>query len=238
MRKAVFVSGAAVIAAATAAFLALHTRLHRSPEAPSCRPGPTTPGIDVSYYQRTIDWPAVRRAGIRFAFVRLSDGTTQLDPMFAANWSESRRAGVPRGAYQFFRPDQDAIAQADLMVNAMRGRDRAELPPVLDVEITAGLPAAVVAERAAAWIAHVRARLGVEPIVYTGVDMWRNGGGDRLAAQLLWVAHYTLGCPAVPAPWTRWTFWQHTDQGAVPGIEGPVDLNLFSGTVEQLPIAR
>jgi lysozyme len=212
-------------------------RRHAATAHPECVTGPTTPGIDVSYFQQTIDWRRVYRAGIRFAFIRVSDGADNRDPMFALNWLEARRAGVARGAYQYFRPDQSAVAQADLMISAVRDGG-ADLPPVLDLEITAGLPIATVVERARAWLDRVRGQLGVEPIVYTGGDLWRTGGADPLTRQPLWLAHYTTACPIVPAAWARWTFWQHTDHGAVPGIEGSVDLDLFAGTPGELPALR
>lgn len=239
MRKAgLAIAGVALGVAAAAAAL-VRSRPHPArPERPGCPVGPTLPGIDVSYYQETIDWPRVRRAGIRFAFIRLSDGATLRDAMFATNWAEAKRAGVVRGAYQFFRPDQSVAAQADLMIAAMRGRDRDDLPPVIDLEVDGGLAAPVVAARAQAWIDRVRDKLGVEPIVYTGNDLWRNGGGEPLGAQPLWLAHYTQGCPTLPAPWARWTFWQHTDRGAVPGIDGPVDLDLFAGELGTLDAER
>lgn len=238
MRKALLVAlGIGLGLAAVAAFR-FRPRVRGRPGPPSCQVGPTVPGIDVSYYQETIDWQRVRRAGIRFAFIRLSDGATLPDAKFAINWAESKRMGLVRGAYQYFRPDQSVTAQADLMIAAMRDRDRADLPPVIDIETDAGLTAPVVAARAQRWIDRVRAKLGVEPIVYTGSDLWRNGGAGSLAAQPLWLAHYTQACPTLPAPWTRWTFWQHTDRGAVPGIEGPVDLDLFAGTLGELHAAR
>jgi lysozyme len=239
VRRTILVVAGVAIGFAAVAIIALRLGLHRvKPDHPECRPGPTTPGIDVSYYQETIDWPRVRRAGIRFAFIRLADGATLRDTRFATNWAESRRAGLVRGAYLFFRPDQDVTAQADLMIAAMRGREHGDLPPVIDIEVDGGLPAPAVAARARAWIDRVRAGLGVEPIVYTGSDLWRSGGAEALAAQPLWVAHYTQTCPTLPSPWTRWTFWQHTDRGAVPGIEGPVDLDLFAGTLGELQAAR
>ena len=225
--------------AAAAAAVMFRTRAHAiKPERPGCSTGPTTPGIDVSYHQETIDWQRVRRAGIQFAFIRLSDGVAVRDSRFATNWTEAKRAGLVRGAYQFFRPDQSVTAQADLMIAAMRGRERDDLPPVIDIEVDGGLAPPVVAARAGAWIERVRDKLGVEPIVYTGSDLWRNGGGELLGAQALWLAHYTQGCPTLPSPWTRWAFWQHTDRGAVPGIEGPVDLDLFAGTAGELRATR
>lgn len=197
--------------------------------APTCEAGPTTRGIDVSYFQNTVAWRRVRQAGIQFAFIRVSDGTTVSDPRFADNWSGARRVGVLRGAYQYFRPDESAVAQADLLIAAIR-RDPGELPPVIDVETDGGKSPAQVEARVRAWVDRVRSQLRVEPIVYTGPEFWRRGtGGADLSSQPLWIAHYTRNCPTVPAPWKRWTFWQHTDRGAVPGIEGPVDLNLFAG---------
>jgi lysozyme len=239
VRKAFLVAVGLAVGVAVAA-VALRARSPRGVPAavPGCRTGTVTPGIDVSYYQQTIDWPKVRRAGIRFAFIRVSDGATLRDTMFATNWAEARRAGVVRGAYQFFRPDQSAVAQADLMIAAMHDLARDDLPPVLDLEIDGGLPTPTLVARAQVWLDRVREKLGVEPILYTGNDLWRNGGAEPLATQSLWIAHYTSGCPMLPSPWTRWTFWQHTDRGAVPGIEGPVDLDLFAGTLSNLRTLR
>jgi lysozyme len=235
VRKALLVVAGIALGIAAAAVL---VRARSGPVSRArCELGPITPGIDVSYYQRTVDWQRVRRAGIRFAFIRVSDGATLRDSMFATNWVEARRAGVIRGAYQYFRPDQNVVAQADLMIAAMRDRTRSDLPPALDIEIDAGLTPAALAARAQVWIDRVRDKLGVEPVIYTGSDLWRTGGAGRLATQPLWIAHYTSGCPVLPSPWTHWTFWQHTDRGAVPGIEGPVDLDLFAGTVGDLRAA-
>src|SRR4051812_28606834 len=193
MRKLVIAICSVALGAAAAGFATVRWRLHRAADRPSCQLGPTTPGIDVSYHQDAIDWPRVRRAGIRFAFIRLSDGVAVRDVKFQTNWAEARRAGVVRGAYQYFRPDQSVTAQADLMVTAMRDRAPNDLPPVLDIEVDAGLPSPVVAAHAAAWIASVRDRLGVEPIVYTGSDLWRTSGAGPLGDQPLWLAHYTQG---------------------------------------------
>jgi lysozyme len=106
---------------------------------------------------------------------------------------------------------------------------------VIDVENAGGKSPAELVTRMQTWIARVRDKLGVEPIVYTGPEFWRDKAKNAdLSAQPLWIAHYTRGCPTVPAPWKAWTFWQHTDNGRVPGIEGPVDLDLFAGTMADL----
>lgn len=198
-------------------------------ELPACGVGPTIPGIDVSYHQDVIRWPRVRKAGIRFAFIRVSDGTTFADPRFRENWDGAKRAHIARGAYQFFRPEESATAQADLLIAAL-SRDRGELPPAIDVEVNGGRTREQVAAAIRTWVARVRTRLGVEPIVYTSPDLWRDLTGNAdLSSQPLWIAHYTSECPRVPPEWSEWKFWQHSKTGTVPGIHGPVDLDVLAG---------
>ena len=103
-------------------------------EARVCAQGTTTMGVDVSYYQGTVDWAKAKAAGVKFAFLRVSDGTTFRDPKFVQNWANTKTAGVIRGAYQFFRPSQNVNAQADLMIAALGTYQPGDLPPVIDVE--------------------------------------------------------------------------------------------------------
>lgn len=201
---------------------------------PECQTGPTTPGIDVSYYQPTIDWKRVRKAGVLFAFIRVSDGATFADPAFDKHWSKARPTGILRGAYQYFRPDENARVQADLLIDKIK-HDPGELPPVIDVENTGGKSAKQIARGIAIWVERVRERLGVEPIIYTGPDFWKTAVDNAdFTTQPLWLAHYTTSCPTVPAPWRRWTFWQYSERGEVFGITGPVDLDVFAGTYAEL----
>ena len=233
MHKRLWILGLAAVVAGLVV-VRLWVRDHGTAEldAPSCADGPTTPGIDVSYHQDRIEWSKVRRAGIKFAFIRVSDGLTVTDPEFVRNWSNARAARIARGAYQFFRPEEDAIEQADKLIDAI-ANDPGELAPVIDVEATGGLRPAKLAKQVTLWIDRVRAKLGVEPIVYTSPDFWRDAvGGADLSSQPLWIAHYTRDCPRVPAPWTRWTFWQYSKTGRVPGIRGNVDLNVFQGRLK------
>ena len=206
----------------------LHARrTDRGPTPPPpCDPGPVTRGIDVSYYQAEIDWEQVRASGVEFAFIRVSDGEDTPDPMFELNWGGAKAAGLRRGMYQYFRPTESVVAQADLAIAMATKRGVGELPPVLDIEDDGGLAPIVVAKRARQWIDRVAKQLHVVPIVYTYPDFWRRGGGEPLGAQPLWLAHYTTACPTVPPPWQDWQFWQHSDRGRVPGIAGPVDLDL------------
>jgi GH25 family lysozyme M1 (1,4-beta-N-acetylmuramidase) len=194
-------------------------------------------GMDVSSYETSIDWTMAKGAGIDFAFIRVSDGLQYRDPKFASYWAGARAAGVMRGAYQFFRPTQDAIAQADLLLAATAPQQPGDLPPTIDVETTGGLAQEKVEAAVRTWVDHVTAVIGRPPIVYAGYYSWQDYTGNaNLTASPLWHAQYTNApCPNIPTPWTRWTFWQHSATGVVPGVVGePTDLNVFDGTLAEL----
>ena len=236
-RKSLFASWLVVltcIAVGTAIYALVKRKRAEVSSVPmpkDCPVADPSQGIDVSYYQGDITWPRVKRAGIEFAFIRAADGTDLIDPMFQANWGGAGNAGIPRGAYQYFRADQDPVKQADVLIGLLRTHGAGELPPVIDVEDTAGLPLQTVAENARAWIERVRKELKVEPIVYTNPGMWITRGAPEIASQTLWVAHYTTTCPSIPSPWKLWRIWQYTDNGRVDGIDGVVDLDVLDGAM-------
>lgn len=193
-------------------------------------------GIDVSKYQTSIDWTQVKAAGISFAVARVSDGSTIVDQSFAAHYKGIGDAGLVRGAYQFFRPSQDALTQAKLFVkqiNAAGGWREGDMPPMLDIEVTSS-PAKKLQTGMVTWIRYVQEQLGVRPIVYTYPSISHIIGGCFLDYPL-WIASYLQpDCPAMPDAWVdnskSWTLWQYSDHGEVPGVLGPVDMNIFNGS--------
>lgn len=205
--------------------------------AGTCANGPTVFGIDVSYFNESIDWARAKAAGVQYAFIRVSDGTGFRDPKFASYWAGARAQGILRGAYQFFRPSQNVIAQADLLVDTMGALNDDDLPPVIDVEATGNLSPSSVAAKVTQWIDRVKSRTGRTPIIYTGKFFWRDqvGGSTQNASSPLWLAQYTSSlCPDLPLPWKTWTFWQYSETGKVAGISGDVDLNRFNGNLDEL----
>jgi lysozyme len=183
-------------------------------------------GIDVSHHQGQIDWPAVRQSGICFAFIKSTEALTFTDPMFVSNWEAAKNAGIIRGAYHFFRPQAHPEMQASHFLAQLKN-DPGELPPVLDVEVLDGLAPRQLLARAKA-CADAITRTLTRPILYTGASFWRDTLEDSaaFAAHPLWIAHHTSALsPTVPNAWSTWTFWQHSQHGCVPGINGHVDLN-------------
>lgn len=204
-----------------------------------CASGSTVRGIDVSYYQGTIDWTSVKRAGVDFAFARVADGTDFIDPQFAPNWAQMKAAGVVRGAYQFFRPETDPTAQANLLVaqiDAAGGLESGDLAPVVDVEVTDDVAVTTLLARLQTWLDVVQAATGRVPTIYVSPGFWSTlGDPGGFGGYTLWVADWTTSCPTVPtSSWGTWQFWQNADTGAVPGVGSDPDLDEFNGSLSQL----
>ncbi|HUA22119.1 MAG TPA: GH25 family lysozyme [Bryobacteraceae bacterium] len=201
---------------------------------------PTVAGIDVSYYQETIDWPAVAASGIRYAFLKATEGAASVDRSFARNRANAAQAGLLRGAYHFFAPDCSAAAQASLFLRSVGKLDPGDLPPVLDLEapdLWTNIAPSQRIRLVTEWLETVEKALLVTPIIYLSpafaVEILQND--PALARHPVWLAHYTeAAAPRIPKPWASWTFWQHTHGGRTPGIPTPVDLNWFNGTLDQL----
>jgi lysozyme len=114
-----------------------------------------------------------------------------------------------------------------------------DLPHVLDVELDGGQTNATVRARTLECLQLMEARFGRKPLIYTADWFWTPHLGPVEWADEydLWVAHYywpQVQSPLVPAGWMTWKLWQHSNKGVVPGISASVDLNFFSGTMEEL----
>jgi len=190
-------------------------------------------GIDVSHFQGAVDWQQVAKAGMSFAFAKATEGITYVDPQFATNWDGIQAAGLLRGAYHFFEANDDAAAQAQHFLATVQLAP-GDLPPVLDVETTAGVSDAQIWSGVATWLQVVEQATGRQPILYTAPGFWNSHAPDlTLTRYPLWLADYATQ-PLLPQGWTSWLFWQHSQSGSVAGVTGAVDLDSFSGTLQQL----
>ena len=196
------------------------------------------PGIDVSHWQGSIDWAQVAAAGKRFAIAKATDGQLYVDPTYATNKANAELNGIVFGAYHFARPDRtanDAVLEADHFVdNADLGPGN--LIPVLDIEKNEdNMSQAKITAWILDWLDRVTERLGVRPMVYTSPNGWLVRTGDTTAVAaagytVLWVAHWGVSSPTVPAQdWNGngWTLWQYSSTGSVAGIQGNVDLDWY-----------
>jgi lysozyme len=197
-------------------------------------PTVATLGVDVSGYQPTINWTSVVAAGNVFAFIKASEGTTLTDAAFASHWAGAKTAGILRGAYHFFRPELDAVAQAKHFI-AQLG-DKGELPPVVDVEVSDNVALAQVAAGVSTFIEYMTANYG-RLIVYTMPGFWNVlPSVPNTSKADLWVANWGVTSPMAVTGWSSWTFWQFTDKATISGIPGTADQDddKFNGSYASL----
>ncbi|MBW2458361.1 MAG: hypothetical protein JRI68_27915 [Deltaproteobacteria bacterium] len=130
---------------------------------------------------------------------------------------------------------QPLLWQATTLIDEVGTLEPGDLPAVIDVESTDGLEPAAIAANVTTWVDLVEAGTGRRPIIYTGSYFWNdNVQTTELNAHPLWIAHYTQNCPNLPTAWTDWAIWQYSSTGTVAGIDGPVDLDRFNGSPEDL----
>jgi GH25 family lysozyme M1 (1,4-beta-N-acetylmuramidase) len=207
-------------------------------EPPVPEPVAAPQGIDVASYQGYPDWNAVKESGITFAFTKLSEDTGYVNPTFEYNWVQMKAVGIQRGAYHFARPEgNDATEEADALCTRLinAGFDVVGDMVALDLEAGYGDLGPWTLE----FCRRVEERLYTVPIIYTGrwfSEPHNLGDYPEIANYPLWLAAYQPAMPAPPAPWNVVSFWQYSSSGQIPGIVGDVDLNVFNGTAENLPL--
>ena len=193
-------------------------------------------GIDISHYEGDIDWSKVKTDGLSFVYIKATEGGDGLDDKFAANWKGAEGAGLARGAYHFYNFCKDGAVQAANFMKTVPVEAGA-LPMTIDLEESADcktMPAkAAFRKDLADFVAKVQAAYGHQPILYVNYsiyDAYFNGENDTYR---LWIADVKHEAPTMPgnAPWAMWQYGWH---GAVAGITGEVDLDVFNGTPAML----
>jgi lysozyme len=188
-------------------------------------------GIDVSKYQQTISWDAVKEMKVKnvqlgFVFIKATEGIINTDPQFKRNWKKSKQAGMIRGAYHFFLATKDGREQAENFIS-MVDLEEGDLPPVVDIEQTYGVSLPILKKELKEWLDVIEYYYGVKPIIYTSVDFYSRYLGREFNSYPLWAAHYfQYDTPRIDR---NWNFWQHSEQGRVNGILSKVDFNVFNG---------
>lgn len=193
-------------------------------------------GIDVSRYQRDIDWEAVasmKHKGISFSFAvaKATEGLSLKDPYFKKNWREMGKTNLTRGAYLFFHPRKSGKEQAYFFIKHV-SLNSGDLAPVIDIENTNKKNKKQIQASLKECIDVLQHHYGIKPIIYTGADFYTQYLLGEFDAYPLWVAHYNNA--KEPNINHTWLIWQHNEKGRVNGIIGNVDFNVLKGNKNSL----
>lgn len=186
-------------------------------------------GIDVSHWEGDIDFQEVKRAGIRFVYMKASEGVSYIDPDFERNYREARKARLKIGFYHYVTAgsEEEARAQARHFADVIWGKVYHGCP-VMDFESFDSLTKDQINDVSTAFLQELREVTGKRVAIYSDANNATNTFYARLAVYPLWIADYGVARPDMRNHWKRWAGWQYTDAGRVEGIRGRVDRNYFT----------
>lgn len=191
-------------------------------------------GIDVSKWQKEIDWDKVKNEGVDFAIIRCGyrgsvTGSLVEDPYFEQNIKGARAAGIKVGVYFFTQAvnEVEAVEEASMVISLVRDYEL-QYPVFIDTEGAGGNGRADslnVEERTAvceAFCTTVK-NAGLEAGVYASRNWYNNKlTASTLESYAIWLAEYR----SVPLYQGYYQMWQYTSKGKINGINGNVDLNV------------
>jgi lysozyme len=192
-------------------------------------------GIDVSEYQGKISWSYVdtleQKYPLHYVFIRATVGKDRKDRKFERNWLGAKENKMIRGAYHYYRPNENSLEQAELFIKTVT-LEKGDLPPVLDIEkLPKNQSVANLKLGLKRWLKAIESHYGVKPIIYTGERYYDDFLKEEFSDYLFWIANYNFYREEIGEDWL---FWQFTEKAAVPGIKGKVDVNIYNGDLQQL----
>lgn len=201
-------------------------------------------GIDVSHYQKKIDWQKVARSGKKFAILKCQyeAQSHRIDETFEYNYAEAGKVGIARGVYIFIASASMADMEGDAraLLGHLKGRK-------LEYGIWIDLEADIVRTRGKAYIkglvntyAQIFRTAGYYVGIYCNRDWYLNVMHDDLKYNYdFWIARYPKNDYGEYNPNSSLkpssnmaVAWQYSSKGHVPGISVPVDLDVdYDGVI-------
>ena len=208
------------------------------------RDGESITGIDVSSWQKVIDWEQVKASGVEFAMIRLGyrgyeQGVLSMDKYATANLDGAIAAGLDVGVYFFSQAltPQEAEEEAYYVVENLKPyQAHITMPVVYDWEHVSDADARsadmrdpdILTDCTLAFLQTVEAA-GYRPMVYFNrTQSWKYLNLEELTDYEFWLAAYTQ---RMDFPY-KIKMWQYTNTGSVPGIEGDCDINIYFPNTE------
>jgi len=192
-------------------------------------------GFDVSEYQGVIDWTKIDSIEdlypLDYVFIRSTAGKNKVDACFKENWAGAGKKGLVRGAYHYYRPNENSLEQAAHFILNVRLKE-GDLPPVLDIEKipeNQSMDSLIVGLHR--WCDAIEKHYKVPPIIYSGQKYYDDFLRDEFKGYVFWIANYNFFVEDIE---DDWMFWQFTESAEIEGIPTPVDLNIHNGPKSRL----
>ncbi len=187
----------------------------------------TYQGIDVSSYQKNIDWVKVAAdTNVTFAYIKATEGATIIDKYYARNIEQARANGIKVGSYHFFTTTATVRAQ---YLNFTRRLDahHQDLIPVIDVEQSGRFSRSQLIDSVAQLARLLENHYGRKPMIYSTMQFYNSYLTPQFNKYPLYIGRYSAASPQIK--WNgRALLWQYSDEGLITGIIHHVDLATFT----------
>lgn len=184
-------------------------------------------GIDVSSYQKDIDWDAVcNDKKIRFVYVKATEGATYTSPHFRYNIENARKHGLKVGSYHFLRTTSSLQSQFENFTRAVKPEEQ-DLVPLIDIEQRGNWTPRQIVDSLEVFIKMVSKHYNCRPMIYTMTSFYNKYLASHFKKYPLFIARYSESAPELNDG-AHYTLWQYTDQGTVKGIDHAVDMCRFA----------
>ena len=194
--------------------------------------GGMTMGVDMSSYQEQVDFDELKRQGVKFAYIKATEGAGHVDTSFYEKWRAAEAAEVPAGAYHYFIYGESGAAQAMNFIQTV-GEITGRLIPAVDMELTTeevrNPPEAdVVVRGLKSFLAVIEEHYGVRPVIYARQDYYNKYLAADFADYPRWITNVFF--PVYLEAGDGWTMWQYNDCGKLAGYSGEkcIDLNVVN----------
>lgn len=189
-------------------------------------------GIDVSNWQKYIDYTQVKNAGIDVVYIKASEGLTFIDSYFEINYKNAKANGLKVGFYHFLTATtvSQAESQANFFASVIEGKE-VDCKLAMDYEDFSNIGKNQINQIAVAFMKKLKQLTKKDVIVYSNLNNLKNTFGSDVANEgKLWIAYYNNSddLKNVSSSWNTYIGIQYTSRGRVAGINGNVDRDRFS----------
>lgn len=192
-------------------------------------------GVDVSHYQGDIDWEILSNQGIKFAFIKATEGKSFVDENFNLNYKNAIKTDLKIGAYHFFTYDTDGVLQAENFIKNVSKTENM-LPPVVDIEFY-GEEYTVerTKEQLHLMLNKLEEFYEKKPIIYTTHETYNWYIANDFKDNYIWIRDVFFKPRLIDN--REWTFWQYTNRAKLDGYNGQekrIDINVYNGNMNDL----
>ncbi len=195
--------------------------------------GDALKGVDISSYQADVDMKSLSNQGVRFAYIKATEGSSHVDEKFKSNWENVAESNIKPGAYHFFSFESSGETQAENYITTV-GDLKDKLIPAVDVEMH-GKSEEEPPEKDALvrqlkiFMAVLEDEYKTKPMIYAQKDVYDKYLKDDFSEYPVWVRNVYF--PVYLEFGGDWTIWQYKDRGELEGYSGGekyIDLDVLN----------